>query len=162
MRNVASAVLAVAVLAVVATVSISLILGKWHAASTLADEISCRADLNIISIPEIQFMGVMKIHAVNGKGVILYAGSYRQQSGASGLINRKVFFNYKKNKDMLYMVSYKATVLPSDNAAEQQISALLPRFFYTPDITHNVGLYKQGNGNIFAGTIIPFLYCAKG
>ncbi|EFE96724.1 hypothetical protein [Serratia odorifera] len=140
---------------------------KWqfwagYATSPESKEIDCRAVLNIVTPEQLHFTGVMKMHAVNGKGLALIEGNYHQASEAPTVLNRKVFFDYSQNEDMLSMHSNKVARLPSDNADESVLATLLPTFYFRPDITHNIGLYKQGSGYIFAGTVIPFVYCVKG
>lgn len=124
------------------------------------NDVSCNADLNI-SAGDLYLTGVMKFRAANGHGVMLINGSFPRQVGGTRVINRKIFFDYSRYGETLNLASNKVDVLPSDNANERELAALLPKFFYTPEISHNFGVYRQGQGYIFAGTAIPFVYCLK-
>lgn len=125
------------------------------------NDVSCNADLNI-SAGDLYLTGVLKFRAANGHGVMLINGSFPRQAGGTGVINRKIFFDYSRYGETLNLASNKVDILPSDNANGRELAVLLPKFFYTPEISHNFGVYRQGQGYIFAGTAVPFVYCLKG
>ncbi|WPU21990.1 hypothetical protein RI049_18345 [Cedecea neteri] len=131
-----------------------------ESAPAVVNDISCNADLNI-SVDDIYLTGVMKFRASNGHGIMLINGSFPRTAGGHGVINRKVFFGYSHYGITLNLTSNKVDVLPSDTANERELAILLPKFFYTPDISHNFGVYRQGQGYIFAGTAVPFVFCLK-
>ncbi|CAI1073344.1 hypothetical protein [Serratia quinivorans] len=150
----------------IATGAILLPLGAYYITKSMLNAepervVVCTSELRIHS-DNCSFSGVFKLRAAEGKGVVLVSGSYRLQSGGTGNLNRTVFFDYARHENMLDMVSNKITTALSDNARETELASILPPFYFSPATHHSFEMYKQADGYIITGTVLPFAYCLRG
>lgn len=132
----------------------------YTTSSESRENVFCNSNIKIIT-DNILFTGIFKLKANDGDGFFLINGSFIRQNGSKGVINRKVTFKYTRTEEMWTMNSDKTFTLPSDNASADELKKLLPPFYFTSGVTHNVGIYNQGSGYIFSGGAIPFAYCHK-